>query len=158
MDGKYLSRTFFKFLNRYIVVPAFKRGLGKLISNPLTGRVMVLETIGRKTGKIRYTPVNYAPIDETIYCYQGRHLKGKWYLNILANPQVELLLPSHHLIGHAEEVSDPKEAAGAIRQILRGSGLGGFIYGFNPFTVTDNVLQKKTEGIPVIRIKPMQSV
>jgi deazaflavin-dependent oxidoreductase (nitroreductase family) len=155
MYGKYLSRTFFKFLNRYIVVPAFKKGLGKLMSNPLTGRVMVLETIGRKTGKIRYTPVNYAPIDEIIYCYQGRHLKGKWYLNILANPRVELLLPSCHQIGHAEEVSDPKEAVQAIRQILRGSGLGGLIYGFNPFTVTDDVLKKKTEGIPVVRIKPI---
>jgi len=154
MDEKYLSRTFFKFLNRYIVVPAFKRGFGKFISNPLTGRIMVLETIGRKTGKIRYTPVSYALIDESIYCYQGRHLKGKWYLNILANPEVELLLPSRLLIGYAEEVSDPKEASQAIRQILKGSGLGGFIYGFNPFTVTDNVLQKKTKGIPVIRIKP----
>jgi len=155
MDEEYLSKAFFKFINRYIVVPTFKRGFGKLISNPLTGRIMVLETIGRKTGKIRYTPVSYALMDESIYCYQGRHLKGKWYLNILANPQVELLLPSSHMIGHAEEVSDPKEAARAIRQILRGSGLGGLIYGFNPFTVTDDVLQKKTEGIPVIRIKPV---
>ena len=155
MDEKYLSRAFFKFLNRYIVVPAFRRAFGKLISNPLTGRIMVLETIGRKTGKIRYTPVSYALMDESIYCYQGRHMKGKWYLNILANPKVELLLPGRHLIGYAEEVSDPKEAARAIRQILRGSGLGGFIYGFNPFAVTDDVLQKKTEGIPVIRIKPI---
>jgi deazaflavin-dependent oxidoreductase (nitroreductase family) len=155
MDEKYLSRAFFKFVNRYIVVPAFRRGFGSLLSNPLTGRVMVLETIGRKTGKTRYTPVNYALMGESIYCYQGRHLKGKWYLNILANPQVELLLPSRHMIGHAEEVSDPKEAARAIRQILRGSGLGGLIYGFDPFTVTDDVLQKKTGGIPVIRIRPV---
>ena len=157
MDGKYLSRAFFKALNQCVVVPAFKRGFGKLISNPLTGRIMVLKTIGRKTGKIRYTPVSYARIDESIYCYQGRHLKGKWYLNILANPQVELLLPSCLLVGYAEEVSDPNEAAFAIRQILRGSGLGGFIYGFNPFTATDYVLQKKISGIPVIRIKAISA-
>jgi deazaflavin-dependent oxidoreductase (nitroreductase family) len=153
MKKKSLQRAFFRILNQYIVVPAFKRGFGKLISNPLTGRIMVLKTIGRKTGKTRHTPVSYALVNESIYCYQGRHLKGKWYLNILANPQVELLLPDRLLIGYAEEVRDLKEAALAIRQILKGSGLGGFIYGFNPFTATDNVLQKKIGGIPVIRIK-----
>lgn len=116
---------------------------------------MVLKTIGRKTGKVRYTPVSYALIDENIYCYQGRHLKGKWYLNILANPQVEVFLPDRLLIGYAQEVRDPKEAALAIRQILKGSGLGSFLYGFNPFTATDDVLSKKIQGIPVIRIKPL---
>ena len=116
---------------------------------------MVLKTIGRKTGKVRYTPVSYALIDENIYCYQGRHLKGKWYLNILANPQVEVFLPDRLLTGYAQEVRDPKEAALAIRQILKGSGLGSFLYGFNPFTATDDVLSKKIQGIPVIRIKPL---
>jgi deazaflavin-dependent oxidoreductase (nitroreductase family) len=154
MGGKHFFRAFFRILNRYIIVPAFKRGLGKLVSNPLTCRIMVLKTIGRKTGKVRYTPVSYALIDERIYCYQGKHLKGKWYLNILANPQVEVFLPGRLLIGYAEEVSDQKEVILAIRQILKGSGLGGFLYGFNPFTATDDVLQKKTQGIPVIRIEP----
>jgi deazaflavin-dependent oxidoreductase (nitroreductase family) len=149
-----LERAAFRILNRYIVVPGFKRGLGRLISNPLTGRIMVLKLTGRRTGKIRYTPVNYAVIDENLYCYRGRHLKGEWYLNILANPQVEVILPSRTTKGFAEEVKYAKEAAYAILQILRGSGLGAFVYGFNPFTVTDDVLLKKTAGIPVVRIKP----
>jgi deazaflavin-dependent oxidoreductase (nitroreductase family) len=153
MHTKSIQRTFFRILNRYFVVPAFKRGLGKFVSNPVTGRIMVLKTIGRKTGKIRYTPVNYALIDGSIYCYQGRHLKGKWYLNTLANPRVEMLLPGRLLVGIAEEVRDPKEAAIAILQILKSSGLGGFIYGFNPFTIDDSELETKTRGIPVFRIK-----
>jgi deazaflavin-dependent oxidoreductase (nitroreductase family) len=155
MNRLSIDRAFFRLLNQYIIVPAFKRGLGKLISNPLTGSIMVIKMTGRKTGKIRYVPVSYAIIDTNIYCYQGRHLKGMWYLNILANPQVEVFLPSRILIGHAEEVKDAKEASYAIRQILKGSGLGGFIYGFNPFTATNKVLQEKVEGIPVIRIKPL---
>jgi deazaflavin-dependent oxidoreductase (nitroreductase family) len=149
-----IEKAAFMVLNRYIVVPGFKRGLGRLISNPLTGRIMVLRLTGRRTGKIRYTPVNYAIIEENLYCYQGRHLKGEWYLNILANPQVEVILPGRTLNGFAEEVTNAREAAYAILHILRGSGLGAFIYGFNPFTVTDDVLLKKIAGIPVIRIKP----
>jgi len=150
-----IERAAFRILNQYIVVPGFKIGLGKLISNPLTGRIMVLKLRGRKTGKIRYTPVNYAEIGENLYCYQGRHLKGAWYLNILANPHVEAILPGDTLKGFAEVVGDEKEAAYAIQQILKGSGLGAFIYGFNPFTVTDDLLLKKLAGIPVIRIKTM---
>ena len=117
----------------------------------------VRKTIGRRTGKTRYTPVNYAIIDERIYRHQGRHMKGKWFLilNIKTSPKVEVLLPSRALTGYAEEVTDPKEASHAIRQILKNNGLGGYIYGFNPNTALDDVLQKKTEEIPVIRIKPI---
>lgn len=114
---------------------------------------MVIKTRGRKTGKVRCTPVYHAQIDEKIYCYQGKHMKGQWYLNVLANPDVEVLLPGGSLKGLAEEVDDPKEAATAIRQILKGSGIWAFLYGFNPFTVEDSVLEKKVQGIPVIRIK-----
>lgn len=104
---------------------------------------------------MRYTPVYHALIGKNIYCYQGKHLKGQWYLNVLADPNVEVLLPSGTLKGLAEEVNDPKEAAIAIRQILKHSGVWAFLYGFNPFTVTDSVLEEKVQGIPVIRIKRM---
>jgi hypothetical protein len=97
--------------------------------------------------------VYHALIGESIYCYQGKHLKGQWYLNVLANPDVEVLLPSGTLKGIAEEVSDPKEAAYAIRQILKSSGVWAFLYGFNPFTIEDAVLEKKVQKMPVIRIK-----
>lgn len=79
-------------------------------------------------------------------------MKGKWLLNIRANPEVIVLLPSGALTGYAEEVTDPKEAMRAIREILKNSGLVGYIYGFNPYTALDDVLQKKTEEIPVIKI------
>jgi len=155
MNKMSINRVFFRVLNRYIVVPAFKIGLGRLLSNPLTGRIMVLKTTGRKTGKMRYTPVSYALIDDNIYCYQGRQLKGQWYLNVLANPQVEVILPGRILMGYATEVKNAKEAGEAVRQILKNGGIGSFIYGFNPFTATDDVLSKKTEGLPVIRIEPL---
>lgn len=153
MNAKSMQRAAFRIINRYIVVPAFKRGFGRFISNPVLGQIMVLKTTGRKTGKIRYTPVNYAVVDASICCYQGRHLKGAWYLNILANPQMEVILPSAHLAGYAVFVSDPQEAAHIIRQILKNAGLGGYVYGFNPSTVSEEELKKKTRGIPVIRIK-----
>jgi deazaflavin-dependent oxidoreductase (nitroreductase family) len=152
MDKRSVLRAIFRFVNRFIVVPAFQRGLGRIISNPLTGDIMVLGILGRKTGKIRYTPVSYARIGEKIYCYQGKEMKGQWYLNLLANPEVEVLLPNGRFSGHWEEVSDRAEKLQAIRQILKGSGLNRSMYGFDPVAAPDEVVGEKTKGMPVIRI------
>jgi hypothetical protein len=156
MNRKLLYRSLFRYLNRFIVVPAFKMGLGRIFSNPLTGQVMVLKFRGRRTGKVYYTPVSFAAIDGKIYCYQGKRLKGQWYLNLVANPEVEVLLPYGQLIGLAEEVTDSREREIAMGQILRSSGLGGFIYGFNPFAASEELIEEKTRDIPVVRITPMR--
>lgn len=157
MNTKSLQRAVFRIANRYIIVPAFMKGFGRFVSNPVLGQIMVLKTTGRKTGKIRYTPVNYTEIDRSIYCYQGRHLKGAWYLNILANPRVEAILPGAHMAGYAELVTDPEERVHIIRQILKSAGLGGFVYGFNPSTVSEDELKRKTAGIHVVRIRTLSA-
>jgi deazaflavin-dependent oxidoreductase (nitroreductase family) len=156
MNGKKLSRALFRYLNRLVVVPAFKMGLGRIFSNPLTGQVMVLKFRGRRTGKVYYAPVSYASIDGKIYCYQGKRLKGQWYLSLVANPKVEILLPHSHLSGSAKEVTDSREREEAMRQILKSSGLGSFIYGFNPSTASDKLIQERTRDIPVVRITPYE--
>jgi hypothetical protein len=157
MEGRFISRMLFRSLNQLIIVPAFKIGLGRLISNQLTGHIMVLKTLGRRTGKSRYTPVSYAVINGVIYCYQGRRLKGQWYLNLLKDPTVEVLLPDRSFEGRAEVVVDPVIRVAAMRHILTSSGLGGLVYGFNPHTVQDDSIREKTIGIHVIRITPKGS-
>jgi deazaflavin-dependent oxidoreductase (nitroreductase family) len=152
MDTRSVLRAFFRSVNRFIVVPAFKRGWGRIISNSLTGDIMVLGIAGRKTGKIRYTPVSYARRGLKIYCYQGKEMKGQWYLNILANPEVEVLLPEGRFSGRGEEIHDTTEKLQAIRQILLSSGLNRSMYGFDPRTAADDVVWEKTKDIPVLRI------
>jgi hypothetical protein len=156
MDEKSLSRSLFRHINRLIIVPAFKMGFGKILSNPLTGRIMVLKIKGRKTGRVYYAPVSHAIFDGRIYCYQGKRLKGQWYLNLMADPKVEVFLPKDHLSGLAEEVTDPSERTNAMRQILKSSGIEGFIYGFNPRTASDGLIQEKTRNIHVVRITPSE--
>jgi deazaflavin-dependent oxidoreductase (nitroreductase family) len=153
MDKRSVLRAFFRLINRFIVVPAFQVGWGRVISNFITGDVMVLGITGRRTGKIRYTPVSYARMGTDIYCYQGREMKGQWYLNLLANPRVEVLLPVGRFSGHGEEIHNSTEKLKAIRQILLGSGLNRTMYGFDPEAASDDEVQEKTRGIPVIRIK-----
>ncbi len=153
MDKRSALRAFFRLVNRFVVVPVFQAGWGRIIPKSITGSVMVLGIRGRKTGMMRYAPVSYARMGENVYCYQGRETKGQWYLNILESPRVEVLLPEGRFSGIGEEVSDSQEKQRAIRQILLNSGLNRSMYGFDPRTATDETVREKTKDMPVIRIR-----
>ena len=152
MSRRGFIRGLFRIINRLIVVPGFRMGLGRFISNPLTGNIMVLGILGRRTGKIRYAPVSFARQDEKVYCYQGRETKGQWYLNILAHPQVEVILPKGRFFGRAKQLPEGPERLKALRMLLQGSGLSRSMYGFDPAEASDQELEEKTRGIPVISI------
>ncbi|MFZ3148802.1 MAG: hypothetical protein WA137_07140 [Methanothrix sp.] len=80
-------------------------------------------------------------------------MKGEWYLNLLADPEVEVLLPGGRFSGRGEPVHEAAEKLLAIRQILLGSGQNRSMYGFNPENAQDEVVQETTKYIPVVRIR-----
>jgi deazaflavin-dependent oxidoreductase (nitroreductase family) len=150
-----LFRRVFRVINRYFMVPAFRLGLGSLICNPVAGYIMVLKTVGRKSGKSRYTPVNYAILDGAVYCGAGFGVKAHWYRNLAANPVVEVILPGSAFAGRAEPVTEPDEALRALRAVLKNSGFAAFAFeGINPFTISDEALRSKLETMRLIRIRP----
>jgi deazaflavin-dependent oxidoreductase (nitroreductase family) len=148
------NRTFVLF-NKFFMVPMFRLGFGPIIGNRVTGYVMVLKTVGRKSGKVRYSPVNYAIHKGNVYCMAGFGKISDWYRNICASQEIEAMLPSGAIFGHIEEVDDPEERKLLLRMILKNAGFAGFFEGFNPFTVTDEELLSKTDGLPLIRIHPI---
>ncbi|MCX6053411.1 MAG: nitroreductase family deazaflavin-dependent oxidoreductase [Chloroflexi bacterium] len=150
-----MLRKMFKFLNRYFMVPLFKLGLGPFLANPLTGYIMVLQVIGRKTGRIRYAPVNYAIHRGQVYFISGGRKSSDWYQNILAKPDIEVILPGGAIYGHAVEEGDPEVRRLMIRQVLKNAGFAGFFEGYNPFKITDVDLVKKTADLPLFRIQPV---
>lgn len=153
MESPFLKRLFF-FINRYFMVPLHRLGLGGLMVNPFSGYIMVIKTVGRKTGKRRWAPVNYAIIKGSIYCLVGFGKKSHWYLNALAQPDLELLLPGRAISAHTEEVKDSDEHQAAVRKILTGAGFAGLFLGFNPRTATDEQVRAKTSDLPVLRFQP----
>jgi deazaflavin-dependent oxidoreductase (nitroreductase family) len=153
MENPLLHRVF-RQLNRFFMVPAFRLGFGPFMGSPFTGYIMVLKTIGRKTGAVRYTPLNYAIMNGSVYCLPGWGPTAEWYRNLRARPSIEVLLPSGALAGVAEDVTDPEESLRAVRQVLKNGGFAGFFLGFNPFTVPDEVLRERTSSLPVVRIRP----
>lgn len=153
MESPFFRRVFNVF-NRWVMVPLFRLGLSPLVGNPLTGYIMVLKTTGRKTGLTRYAPVNYAIREGNVYCAAGFGKRSHWFRNLKAHPDLEVMLPGRTIQGTAEEVENPEEKRTAFRQIMKNGGFAGFSLGFNPYTVSDEALQQKTEEYPVVRIRP----
>jgi deazaflavin-dependent oxidoreductase (nitroreductase family) len=147
-------RRAFGSLNRYVMVPLFRLGLAPFIGSPFGGYIMVLKVIGRKTGKMRYTPVNYAIANGNVYCLAGFGAISDWYRNLLAHPNIQVVMPGGAIAGIADTVTDPAERLCIIRQILINAGFAGFFYGYDPRTVSDERLDETTRDVPVIRIRP----
>jgi deazaflavin-dependent oxidoreductase (nitroreductase family) len=147
-------RYIFWFFNKFFMVPIFRLGLGPFFGNPIWGYMMVLKTTGRKSGKTRYSPVNYAIMKGNIYCTAGWGHIADWYRNLIANPTIEVILPSGALAGMAEEVGISTERTTALRKVLQAGGFAGFMLGINPYTVSDEKLTEITKEIPLIRITP----
>jgi deazaflavin-dependent oxidoreductase (nitroreductase family) len=149
-----LRRVFF-YLNKFFMVPLFRLGLGPLIGTPFGGYIMVLKVVGRKTGKGRYAPVNYAIENGNVYCLAGFGNASDWYRNLLARPNIEAIMPGGAIAGTAETVDDPIERQRIIRRILINGGFAGFFYGYDPRAVSDERLERDTRDLPVIRIRPV---
>jgi deazaflavin-dependent oxidoreductase (nitroreductase family) len=148
-------RRIFWFINKFLMVPFFKLGFGPLFGNPLTGYIMVLKAVGRKSGRVRFAPVNYAIHNGDIYCVSGGRKTSDWYRNLLASPRIEVILPGGALFASVEEVSGADRNPAIIRQILKNAGFAGFFEGYNPFTISEEDLAARTTDLPLLRLRPI---
>jgi deazaflavin-dependent oxidoreductase (nitroreductase family) len=150
-----LVRRIFWFLNKFFMVPMFRLGFGPFFGNPLSGYIMVLKTIGRKSGVVRYVPLNYAIYKGDVYCISGGRKTSDWYRNLHANPEIEVILPGGNIYARMDEISDPGEKGLIARQVLKNAGFAGFFEGYNPFTISDEDLKHKIADLPVLRFQPL---
>lgn len=143
-------RRIFRLVNKFFMVPAFRLGFGPIFGNPFTGYIMVLKTIGRKTGLIRYVPVNYTIYQGKVYCISGLGKKSHWYLNLRTKPDIELILPGGSVYARMAEVEDPEVRRIITRQTLINAGFAGYFEGYNPRSISDEDLQRKTADMPIL--------
>lgn len=72
-------------LNQVLLL-LYRLGLAKLFG----GRIMILSTIGRKTGVTHRTPVQFFYHEAKYYAFSGLGTQSDWYKNIAAHPQVTI--------------------------------------------------------------------
>jgi deazaflavin-dependent oxidoreductase (nitroreductase family) len=147
-------RQGFKYLNRFMLV-MWRLGLGPVLNMgpAMAGRYMVITHTGRKSGTKRRTPVNYAVVDDEVYCTAGFGSVSDWYRNIIANPQVEVWLPDGWYAGIAEEVTHPEARLPLLRAVLIAGGFAAYAVGLDPKQMTDEELDAATKEYKVIHIR-----
>ena len=147
-------RQGFRYFNRFMLL-MWRLGMGPLLNMgpTMAGRYMVITHTGRKSGMKRRTPVNYAVVDDEVYCTAGYGSGSDWYRNIIANPQVEVWLPDGWYAGIAEEVTHPEARLPLLRDVLIGSGFAALAAGVDPNKMTDEELDAVTKKYCLIHIR-----
>jgi deazaflavin-dependent oxidoreductase (nitroreductase family) len=82
----------------------YRLGLSKLIGK----YIMIISTYGRKSGKVRRTPIEYYRSDDHIYAISGFEQDPDWYQNLKANPHVTLQTNQgvHHMLARRPETDE----------------------------------------------------
>ena len=81
-----------------VMVRRYRAGLGKV-----AGRmILLLTTIGRKSGNSHTVAVQYEKIDGKYFIGAANGVKSDWYQNILAHPEVDLEVGNLKIRGVAE--------------------------------------------------------
>jgi deazaflavin-dependent oxidoreductase (nitroreductase family) len=72
-----------------------ERSTGKFMNTLLGQKMMLISTIGRKSGKIRKTPLLYINHQDDIYCaasFAGNDKHPDWCLNLIKTPNIEIFV------------------------------------------------------------------
>ncbi len=92
-------------LNRRLTTQVIGRGRGP------RDVVLLLTTIGRKSGQPRVTPLQYEEDQGVIYVAAARGPRADWFRNIQANPRVKVQVADRVFDGLAEPIVDPARIA-----------------------------------------------
>ena len=157
--GRQTEQQFFRIFNRLMVL-MWRLGMGPLINvwPEVFGRIMVMIHTGRKTGLRRFTPANYAIIEEDIFCAAGFGSGSDWYRNLLANPGVEVWLPQGWWAGEAAPADDHPGRLEIMRRILINGGLaGGLFAGMDGRRISDADLAARVQDYRLVRNRRRQA-
>ena len=108
VDRQKLEREFFRMLNR-VVEPAVMRGIGSPRFVP--GGLILLETIGFKSGARRRTPLVAIRLGGYVFVSTVRGDRSFWVKNLVKKPRVQYYLGGK-----------PRQAKAFIKGYTGGSG------------------------------------
>lgn len=112
------------------IIQEFRANEGRVGGYFEGATLLLLHTVGRKTGRPRVTPLVYLPDGERyIVCAtnNGSTTHPDWYHNLMANPDVEIVVGTETLPVRATEIQDDGEREALYaRQVERRPGFADY--------------------------------
>jgi deazaflavin-dependent oxidoreductase (nitroreductase family) len=87
--------------------------------------VMLLTTLGRRSGRSRTGGVSFMPLDDHYVVFSGWGVTSNWYRNIQANPEVSIKVGREQMRARAHVVEDPRRRQALMLQMQARSGSCG---------------------------------
>jgi deazaflavin-dependent oxidoreductase (nitroreductase family) len=126
------------------IIEEFRANEGRVGGNFEGATMLLLHTKGRTTGTGRVNPLVYLPDGDryVVFATKGGHPEHPdWYVNLMANPDVEIEVGTETIPVRATEVTDDAEHdALYARQVERRPSFAGY-------------LTKTTRRFPVIALE-----
>ncbi len=139
------------FLRRLYKTPIllYRLGLGKVIGK----YIMIISTFGRKSGKVRRTPIEYFRKGEDIYAISGFEKDPDWYLNSKANPHVTLQTNQgvHHMFARRPKTESEWQG---VFEYLRSSPVSNLAIPGIVHHLDDPGIQEQIKEWPVVIFEP----
>jgi deazaflavin-dependent oxidoreductase (nitroreductase family) len=142
-------------LNRWLMVPAHRAGLGPWLGTPFGGYILLLRVRGRRSGRWRETPLSYLVTEGDAWVLAGFGPAAEWYRNLLADPGVEVWLGGRTIPCRAEPADDPRIRRRIIPALVRASGIAGLMIGCNPWRAADDEVLASVAWVPLVRLCPV---
>ena len=141
-----MIRKFFHFVHD-ISVSLYRSTHGAFGGRVQGLQVLLLTTIGRKTGRERTTPLGYF-MDDSNYIITasnpGRDTHPAWFHNLRANPRVTIEIKDRQIEAEAE-VAAPEKRSSLWSQLISLSP---------PYA---NYAEKTTREIPLVILRPLKN-
>jgi deazaflavin-dependent oxidoreductase (nitroreductase family) len=142
-------------LNRWLMVPALRLGLGAWLGTPFGGYILLLRVRGRRTGIVRDTPLSYLVADGAAWVLAGFGTRTQWYRNLVADPTVDVWLPGRTYRCRAEVAGDDDVRRRILPRLVRNTGAPALLIGCDPWRASDDRIVELLSGVPLIRLAPL---
>jgi len=141
----------FKYANS-AAVTLWKMGLGKLINlfPAAFGKTLVVDFSRHGAKSPTHMPLVYYAQGDVLYCTAFWNAQPDWYLNVIANPQVEIWLADGWYTAKAELVGDEVEREQIMPMLIKN---GGAVFTLKEKIGWKNLLEGEQGEFPLLRIK-----
>ena len=125
--------------------------------------VMLLTTLGRRSGRPRTGGISFMPLDDHYVVFSGWGVTSNWYRNLRANPEVSIKVGRKQMLATAHVVEDPERRRALMLQMQARSGGCGPPKPMRPLLKLTGVFDYQAEidmavaaggALPVVEIIP----